>query len=243
MIHIRKSSVLTLALFLGILISSEKLFSLPILTFPNGTTYDWGIVKPKDNPLNAEVLLTNTGSDTLKITNVQPTCGCTNAPLRKDVLAPGESTSIMVTLAISNYDGPIHKVIRVFSNDPSKSVVELNLKATIQRDVFVSPSSFVSFTDIKVGETSKQILEINNKSNQDVTIKLGQVSPQNLLLKIRDGQLIKKGESFPLEISFTPSDPGILKGKIVLLTSNPDFPEIPIFIFGDIQKSPLFIGQ
>jgi hypothetical protein len=215
----------------------------PILTFPHGTTYDWGIVKPKDNPLNAEIVIGNSGTDTLIITKVQPTCGCTNAPLLKDKLAPGETTSMMVTLSILNYDGPIHKIIKIFSNDPNQSTAEINLNANIKRDIFVTPSAFLSFTDTKVGETSKQMLVINNNSDKDIKIKVGSVSPQSLQLKIREGQIIKKGGTYPLEVSITPNEAGILKGKILLLTNNSDFPEIPIFVFGDIKPSPLFIGQ
>lgn len=215
----------------------------PLIMFPHGTTYDWGKVKPKDNPLNAEIVIGNAGKDTLKITKVQPTCGCTTAPLLKDILAPGETTSMMVTLSIGNYDGPIHKTIRIFSNDTSQKEIDVNLKALIQRDIFVTPSSFISFNELKVGETGKQLLIINNNSEKDISIKVGNLTPKSLQLKLRDGQIIKKGETYPLEVSITAAEPGILKGKILLLTSNSDFPEIPIFVFGDIKNSPLFIGQ
>jgi hypothetical protein len=232
-----------LSIFALFVLSSKILLADPVITFPNGTKLNWGIVKPIDSPLNAEVLISNSGDDTLLITKVQPTCGCTNAPLRKDKLAPGESTSMMVTLAVANYDGEISKSIRVFSNDPKQSEVEVILEATIKREIFVTPSAFVSFTDVKVGETSKQILTINNTSSKDISIKVGSFSPNNLVLKIRNGQIIKKGETFPLEISISPGEVGVIKGKIVLLTNNSDYPEIPIFIFGDIKPSPLFIGQ
>ncbi len=228
-------------IFLGLI--KFELMAEPTLYFPCGTTIDWGIVKPKDHPLNTEIILQNTGTDTLIINNVQPTCGCTTAPLRKSILAPGEKTSMIITLSIINYTGDIEKVIRVYSNDPKASIVDLHLKANIRRDIFVSPSSFISFTDLKVGETGKQIVNIQNVSDRDVTIKIGSYSPSNLKFLIHDNQVLKKGESFPLEISITPSEAGILKGKIEILTSHPDYQEVPIFIFGDIKKSPLFIGN
>jgi hypothetical protein len=224
-------------------ITTVNLIAEPTLFFPKGTTIDWGIVKPKDHPLNAEIELKNTGSDTLVITHVQPTCGCTNAPLTKNILAPGESTSMIITLSISSYQGEIQKSIRIFSNDPKNSVLELTLKANIKRDIFVTPSSFVSFTDIRVGETSNQTLTLNNNSDMDVIVNIGSISPANIRLNLKDGQIIKKKESYPLVITFSPSEVGVLKGKILLLTNNPDYPDVPIFLFGDIKASPLFIGN
>lgn len=223
--------------------SSINLFAAPQIEFLEGTTMDWGIVRPKDHPLNGRYTIKNSGTDTLKIVNVQPTCGCTYAPLTKNILAPGESTDLVITLSISNFEGPISKIVRIFSNDPKNSTIDLELKANIQREIFVSPSNIVSFTELKVGQTGKQFLEITNKTQKNVKIFVSSIYPSELQVKIKDGTIVKPGEVYPLEISITPQQDGILKGKILLQTDNVDYPDIPIFIFGDIQKSHLFIGN
>lgn len=224
-------------------IISTNLLAQPQINFPNGTVLDWGIVRPKDHPLNGKLVIKNIGNDTLKIVNVQPTCGCTYAPLTKNILLPDETIDLAITLSISNFEGPISKHIRIYSNDPKHSLMDVELKANIQREVFVTPSNMVSFTDLKVGQTAKQFLNITNKTHKDVKIFVSSVAPSEVQVKIKDGTIIKPGDLYQLEISFTPQQDGILKGRILLQTDNADYPEIPIFIFGDIQKSPLFIGN
>jgi len=220
-----------------------NLLAQPEINFPDGTILDWGIVRPKDHPLKGKITIKNTGTDTLKIINVQPTCGCTYAPLTKNILLPNETTDLAITLSISNYEGPISKLIRIYSNDPKHSLIDLELKANIEREVFVTPSNIVSFTDLKVGQTGKQLLEITNKTKKEVKIYVSSVVPSELQVKIKNGTIVKPGSVYPLELSITPQQEGILKGKVLLQTDNVDYPEIPIFIFGDIQKSPLFIGN
>lgn len=223
--------------------SSTSLLAQPQINFPDGTVLDWSIVRPKDHPLNGRMTIKNIGNDTLKIVNVQPTCGCTYAPLSKNLLLPGESTDLVITLSISNFEGPISKHIRIYSNDPKHSLMDVELKANIEREVFVSPSNMVSFTDLRVGQTGKQFLNITNKTGKNVKIFIASISPSEVQVKIKDGTIIKPGDVYPLELSITPQQEGILKGRILLQTDNVDYPEIPIFIFGDIQKSPLFIGN
>lgn len=224
-----------------LLTASSILFAQPQIYFPNGTIQDWGKVKPIDHPLNARIPIKNIGTDTLYITNVQPTCGCTTAPLQKDKLAPGEETIIFVTLSIRNYEGKINKTININSNDKKNSLVVLELQADIVREVFVSPGNFVSFIDAEVGKNILQKLNIDNNSDRDVKLKIAEITPPNLKLNLKDGQIIEKGKSFTLEINYNPTTSGVIKGKILIITDHPDYPEIPIFIYGNIKKSPIFI--
>lgn len=71
-------------------------------------------------------LVTNTGDDTLIISNVHASCGCTAALPDKTELKPGESTNIKVEFNSTGRTGSQVKYITVKSND--KENPEFNLK-------------------------------------------------------------------------------------------------------------------
>jgi hypothetical protein len=58
----------------------------------------------------------NTGSEPLKILNVQTTCGCTASDWPKSPIPPGDSSSIQVTFNSAKKQGRINKIITVYSN-------------------------------------------------------------------------------------------------------------------------------
>ena len=112
-----------------ICIASISAFAQPKLVIQGGDTHDWGTVKQPKEPLKAVVVIRNDGTDTLKISDVKPGCGCTTAPLDKKVLLPGEQTNMNVTLNVGSSSGNVHKTVRISSNDPINKDRILSLKA------------------------------------------------------------------------------------------------------------------
>jgi ribosomal protein S8E len=238
-----KKIQLILFCIIAIFISNFISYSQPQISFPSGTTYDWGNVRPGQSPLSGKFIIKNTGTDTLKITRVQPSCGCTSAPLDKYTLPPNESTELNVTLNISSYEGHTEKYIEITSNDPSSPQKRLTLIANVERLIKVEPGSVVAFMQMKVGQTQTQTVQIKNNSDKDVEISIADYNPKNLNFNLVKTAIIKKGESFPLEITIRAERKELIKGKITIATNNPEFPDLPIFVYGDIQPSPIFIGN
>jgi hypothetical protein len=77
----------------------------------------------------------NEGGSPLKIEKLSTSCGCTRAEVEKDVLAPGESTPMRVTLDPTEDDlyGDILRVIYIRSNDPANPEVEVEFHVTIYK--------------------------------------------------------------------------------------------------------------
>jgi hypothetical protein len=78
--------------------------------------YDFGTVVQGERAKH-NFVITNDGDDTLKISNVHASCGCTAALPDKKELLPGESTNIKVEFNSTGRSGSQVKYITVKSND------------------------------------------------------------------------------------------------------------------------------
>lgn len=102
--------------------------------------YDWGTIAP--GSLEADIEIKNIGDGQLNIEKVQPSCGCTLlSPLEKNMLEPGESTTIHLSLNASRRNGPISKRLTIYSDDPNNPTKSVELVANIQAEVSPNPDT------------------------------------------------------------------------------------------------------
>lgn len=77
----------------------------------------------------------NFGDETLVIEKVSGDCGCTAVSAVKERLAPGESAELRVTLDLSRglkaVRGPVVRALTVKSNDVTRPLVEVTLRAEV----------------------------------------------------------------------------------------------------------------
>lgn len=86
----------------------------PVIQFEN-KTHDFG--KIAEGEMAEHVFkFTNAGSDSLRISHVQASCGCTAALLSATVVAPGEGGEIRATFNSKGRVGKARKTITVTSN-------------------------------------------------------------------------------------------------------------------------------
>jgi Protein of unknown function (DUF1573) len=78
---------------------------------------------PQGKPVTHVFEISNSGKDSLKITNVQAGCGCTTPEWEKDkLLAPGASTKITVGFNAAT-EGPFNKPVTITYNGSQSKVL------------------------------------------------------------------------------------------------------------------------
>lgn len=100
---------------LGVVVHSSAQSSGPAITWEK-SVYDFGDVVQGDK-VEHTFKFKNTGNESLIITNVQVTCGCTTPKgWARDPIAPGQSGEITVAFNSLGKFGKQNKVVTVVSN-------------------------------------------------------------------------------------------------------------------------------
>jgi hypothetical protein len=74
---------------------------------------------------------TNTGSQTVKITDLQSSCRCTVPKLDKREYAPGESGELQAVFTVGDQRGSQHKIITLTTDQPSQPTAQVTLDTDI----------------------------------------------------------------------------------------------------------------
>jgi hypothetical protein len=79
---------------------------------------------------NASVDVRNTGKATVKAARVTTSCGCTTATLNKTTLAPGEKSSMVITVKRNGSLGTYTKTVTIETDDAEHPKMELTVRIT-----------------------------------------------------------------------------------------------------------------
>lgn len=202
-----------------------------------GDKHDWGTVAP--GALKATIVVKNAGTDVLNISRVQPSCGCTSSPIDRSVLQPGETGSIAVTLnATSN--GPIQKLLTVYSDAPGDTAHVIQLVANIRQTISYEPFNYFLLNEARPKAVNNATLTIVNNSDENLTIHPPQLVTGNIDVKfpMKKKVVLKPGGRLELKAQITPRGIGPLNGEVRVKTSSTENPELSFNIWGNaIEKS------
>src|ERR1700737_3541644 len=95
--------------------------------------------KPQEESIVAKYRFTNMGAEPVKIENVQTSCGCTTASLKKTEYAPGESGEIEARFTIGGRIGKQEKAILVTTSAARKKPIQLKLLVDIEDQIRIQP--------------------------------------------------------------------------------------------------------
>jgi hypothetical protein len=77
--------------------------------------FDFGLV-PQYSEVSHVFWLRNVGDETLLIDKLIPNCGCTQAPIDKKEIGPGDSARVELIFGSHNYRGDVEKFAQIISN-------------------------------------------------------------------------------------------------------------------------------
>ncbi|MBN1910492.1 MAG: DUF1573 domain-containing protein [Pirellulales bacterium] len=115
--------------------------------------YDFGTMDSRSEGKHGFVIK-NTGSAPLKLSLGSTTCKCAWSALKKDTLAPGESTVATIKWTPKDFVGPFEQIARIGTNDPLRPLLLLKIKGRVTTVVRLSPNELV-FSGLPVGQSMR----------------------------------------------------------------------------------------
>lgn len=155
-----------------VLLSAATAWAQPKITFPN-SPWDFGEVLQQEKVFQ-QFEIHNAGSDTLFISRVSPSCGCTSAPLTKDVVAPGESIWLDITFNTKRFSGNVTKRVTVFCNDPEapQAVFSFSARVETARNRIKIPKEPVDVGNLLPDRPNQSVMSLTNGGTEPYRLTL-----------------------------------------------------------------------
>jgi hypothetical protein len=227
-----KLKILTLAATLGIIAPALAQTNPP--TVPGAriafaaSDFDFGKVDA-GTLVKHEFIFTNTGDQTLEVTTVRPSCGCTTAGQWDKKVEPGQTGKIPVQFNSTAYGGEVHKTIFVECNDATKSNLTLNLNGTVWKMFNVTPAyAMFSLRPEQQGIVTQAVKIINN-SDQPAAISDPACGNPTFKMEIKT---VQEGKEYELRVTTDASSvSGTMSAPITLKTSSPKMPQLTVLAY------------
>lgn len=143
---------------------------------------DLGTMKQMETR-SVKVKVTNVGAGLLVIEDVRADCGCTVPEMKVKSLKGGESTDLTVNFDSKQFNGQVHKTVKITSNDPDRRLVELPLTANVKAVLLIDPvSERVGFASSLLGEVSSRTVTF---TAPEATLKIQADKTQKGLFDIK----------------------------------------------------------
>ena len=179
-----------------------------------------------------DYLIENKGNAPLKITDVRTSCGCTTAK-RPETIAPGAQDRIVVKGNTRGYGGgKFNKTIRVFTNDPKQSEIQLKLSGPVAFFARIEPPYiFLQGGKEEVVQAEATITQNPKHPFHITTTELDHRLDGKIDVRLEQ----QKDDSYHIKVRNLATTPVSYHGRIIFKTDNPSHPELYMYMRGKIE--------
>jgi uncharacterized cupredoxin-like copper-binding protein len=190
-------------------------------------------------------VISNSGGDILRITDVRASCGCTAAQPDKKELKPGESTNIKVTFNSKGRVGPQLKTVYVTSNDAERKEIQLNIRCNILLPekktktgaLLYLPETQYNFGQVKEGNVVSHTFQLVNNGQSELEVKDIKTSCGCTAAMLSSSKL-KPGEAGTLKIDLdTKNRVGKMSRTITIVSNDVEQENKILTIYAEVLKN------
>jgi hypothetical protein len=220
----------------------------PVIKF-DSTTLNFGKVREEGGKVSKTFFFTNAGTDTLKLLNVKPGCGCTTADWTKSPILPGQRGYILAQYDPHGRPGIFNKAINVTSNasdNPMMLIIKGEVLPRVKTVIDTFPvtsgnllmkSNHVAFLEIKNNAVKTDTLEILNYWNKPMTFKVTSI-PEHIIFKVVP-ELLQPKQKGLIIVTYDAAkknDYGLVYDYVNLVTNDTSEASKPITVSANITE-------
>jgi len=227
-----KRRLVILAMVLGTL--GTGLMAQPRLQVIDGVKIDFGALN-RGTIAERKVTLKNVGTDTLVISRVDASCGCTGTMVSDQRIKPGGTGTVMITFNSKNFSGPVHKTVTIHSNTVEGTTTVIEFVAEVVEEISLEPSA-IWFRDAQVGVASTSTILVKNQGKSPLKLTGVKTQLEGLTLRLPE-DAIAPGESVRLVAEYKPAAARpVLSDGVFITTSSNAQPQLYIQIYGNVKE-------
>ncbi len=197
------------------------------LEIVGGDTIDWGEVG--GGKLQHQLKLVNVGGDSLHIMEVKPSCGCTTTKIDKEVLKPGDTATVGVTMDVAGRKGEYIKHVNIMSSDTTTGGMrQVTLRAFVEQEIEADPGYF-AVVNVKPGERGSASMTFRNVSDHAVTIQPPKAAAATLVdvsFDMKKPVTLQPGDSLRVTASAVTLNAAPAPAEFIFETDSKKTPEI-----------------
>jgi hypothetical protein len=191
------------------------------------TTYDFGRALA-GTQVKHDFVFTNTGDATLKITGVQPGCGCTTIGEWTHEVDPGKTGVIPIQFNSTMYNGSVIKHPSITCNDKAQPMVGFTLRGTLYKIIEFSPPYVIFNIPPDADQDTNGVVHIVNNDTEPLTLQAPTSNQGAFTAELRTNV---PGKDFSLIVKTVPPlPPGSSPGMITIGTSSKSTPAITVSV-------------
>lgn len=181
-----------------------------------------------------QLKVTNIYKETVHISSVRTTCGCSAATPSKSSLASRETAIVEITMDTRKFQRQKDSNVIVTFDAPLFAEVRIPISAYIRTDVVLTPGA-ANLGAVEQGKPAEQTLEIAYAGRNDWTIRDVQTNNPHLVAEVQETARGNGRVSYSLKVALQTDAPlGTLNQQIVLVTDDAD-PYVPVLVTARVE--------
>ncbi len=197
------------------------------------TSHDFGRVA-RGSKSEFSFKIHNPFKETVHISDVRSSCGCTTPRIVKDTLATYEESAIIATFNTRTFLGQRHATLTVVIDKPLYTEVQLEISGYIRRDIVIHPGE-VALGKVDQGAATEKRISISYAGRNDWAITDVKSGSSYLQTQLIETQRSTGLVSYDLVVKLTPDAPsGPFNEQLMLLTNDQRSPEVPLDVEGEV---------